>query len=75
MIELTRFNGQKFLLNEDLIKTIEALPDSTIKTVNGKTYVAAEKVDEIIVRIIAFRNACGGIHRLSPAVTQQLGAH
>ncbi len=61
MIELTRFNGTVFFLNSDLIETLEALPDTTIRTVNGKTYVAREKLPEVLERIVAFRISCGGL--------------
>ena len=64
MIELTRFNGSLFILNADLIETIEALPDTTIKTVNGKTYVAKDPVSAVLDKIIAFRTACGGLPRV-----------
>lgn len=64
MIELTRFNGTQFILNADLIETIEALPDTTIRTVNGKTYVAKNAVPEVVAKIIAFRKDCGGLPRV-----------
>lgn len=47
MIELTRFNGQPFLLNPFLIEQIEALPDTTITLTTGKKLVVKEDVDQV----------------------------
>ncbi|NLK86679.1 MAG: flagellar FlbD family protein [Clostridiaceae bacterium] len=58
MIKLTRLNGSVYVLNSDLIETVEATPDTVISTVDGKKYVCKEPVDEVINRIIEFR---GGI--------------
>ena len=59
MITLTRFNGSNFVLNMDLIETIEATPDTVITLVTGRKYVVKESVDEIIGRILDFRRQSG----------------
>lgn len=59
MIELTRLNGSVFVLNADLIETIEATPDTVISLVTGKKYVVREKVAEVIDRIVEFRKRTG----------------
>ncbi|WP_438316713.1 flagellar FlbD family protein [Candidatus Caldatribacterium sp. SIUC1] len=59
MIALTRLNGSVFVLNADLIETIEATPDTVISLVTGKKYVVREKVEEVIDRIVAFRRKTG----------------
>lgn len=59
MIELTRLNGSVFVLNADLIETIEATPDTVISLVTGKKYVVKEKVSEVIDRIVEFRKKTG----------------
>lgn len=59
MIELTRLNGSVFVLNADLIETIEATPDTVISLVTGKKYVVREKVAEVIDRIVEFRRKTG----------------
>ncbi|MCX7841523.1 MAG: flagellar FlbD family protein [Clostridia bacterium] len=55
MIVLTRLNGTNFVLNCELIETIEATPDSVISTINGKKYVASETVEEIIKKVIEYK--------------------
>ncbi|HXL01981.1 MAG TPA: flagellar FlbD family protein [Candidatus Atribacteria bacterium] len=59
MITLTRFNGSSFVLNMDLIETIEATPDTIITLVTGRKYVVKESVDEIIGKILDFRRQSG----------------
>ena len=59
MITLTRFNGSSFVLNMDLIETIEATPDTVITLVTGRKYVVRESVDEIVKKILDFRRQSG----------------
>ncbi len=58
MIKLTRLNGSVYVLNSDLIETVEQTPDTVITTVNTKKYVCRESVDDVIAKIIEFK---GGI--------------
>ncbi|MDF1809902.1 MAG: flagellar FlbD family protein [Phycisphaerales bacterium] len=54
MISVTRLNGQKFVLNAELIRTIEESPDTIITLISGEHLVVAESSDEIIRRVIDF---------------------
>ncbi|WP_240375316.1 flagellar FlbD family protein [Bacillus piscicola] len=47
MIELTKLNGQVFLLSAPLIEQVEALPDTTITLINGKKMVVKESKQEV----------------------------
>ncbi len=47
MITLTRLNGRVLVVNAELIKMIEATPDTIITFVNGDTVVVLEPVDEV----------------------------
>ena len=42
MIELTRLNKKKFILNSELIETIESTPDTVITLRNGKLCIVQE---------------------------------
>lgn len=55
MIVLTRHNDTHFALNDDLIETIEECPDTTIKLTNGKIYIVAESLAEVLDKIIEVR--------------------
>ncbi|MBR6336696.1 MAG: flagellar FlbD family protein [Ruminococcus sp.] len=58
MIVLTRQNDTQFALNDDLIETIEECPDTTIKLTNGKIYIVAESMAEVIDKIVEHRRQC-----------------
>ncbi len=57
MIEVTRLNGEAFVLNSDLIETVESRPDTVIFLVNGRRYVVRESVGEVVSRVTAFRRS------------------
>jgi flagellar protein FlbD len=59
MIELTALSGKKFWLNPHQIETMEAKPDTTLGLVYGKTIVVAEKPEEVVARIVAYRRSLG----------------
>ena len=56
MIELHRIHGNgTFLVNPDLIETIEACPDTIVTLVNKHRYVVEDTVSDVIERIVEFR--------------------
>ncbi len=57
MIQLTRLNGKRFVLNAELIRTIEERPDTTVTLVNGDTVIVKEKMDEVVRRAIEYSRA------------------
>jgi len=56
MIELTRFDGSNFVINCELIETIEETPDTVIATTSGKKYIVKESIDEIIEKVIKYKS-------------------
>lgn len=58
MIQVTRLNNTSFVMNAELIETIEATPDTVITLTTERKYVVRESVDEIIKRVIEFKQAC-----------------
>ena len=54
MIPVTRLNNQKFVLNADLIRTIEENPDTVITLITGEHLVVLETSQEIIRRVIEY---------------------
>lgn len=59
MIEVHRLNGELFLLNSDMIETVEVTPDSVVRLFNGHRYVVREGLQEICDKIVAFRRLAG----------------
>ena len=55
MIELTKLNGSRLVINSDLIEFVEALPDSLITLTTGKKIMVQEKIPEIISAVVTFR--------------------
>ncbi|WP_286847904.1 MULTISPECIES: flagellar FlbD family protein [Aminobacterium] len=56
MIPLTRFNGEQFILNGDLIETVETTPDTVIKLINNHRYVVRESVEDVVELVVAYRS-------------------
>lgn len=55
MIEVTRINDRKLIINCDLIEFIEATPDTLITLTTGKQIIVKEDVAMIIDAIIAYK--------------------
>jgi flagellar protein FlbD len=55
MIELTRLNGTPMVLNSDLIKTVEASPDTMLTLIHGEKLIVRETVNELTERVLAYR--------------------
>ena len=55
MVQLTRLNNSALLVNSDLIKFVEQAPDTVITLVNGEKILVREKSDEVVRRIVSFR--------------------
>lgn len=56
MICVTRLNESIFYINPDLIEFIEETPNTVISFSTGRKVVVKEPVDEIIGRIISYKN-------------------
>lgn len=55
MISLTRLSGSVFALNADLIERIDSTPDTVITLVDGKKYVVAEPLRDVMSSILRNR--------------------
>ncbi len=55
VIELTKLNDTPFVLNAELIETMEATPDTVISMVTGRKYIVRESVDEIRRKTIEYK--------------------
>ncbi|WP_352419606.1 flagellar FlbD family protein [Proteiniborus sp.] len=57
MIRVSRLNNTEFVLNCELIEYIEETPDTVITLTTGKKVVVKESAEEIIKKIIEFKNS------------------
>ena len=55
MLEVTRLNGQKIVINCDLIEYIDANPDTTITLTTANKFVVKEGIEEVVDKIVKSR--------------------
>ena len=60
MIKLTKFNSKtnkkgEFVLNAEIIETIEQTPDTVITLTTGTKYVVKESCQELVDRIVEYK--------------------
>lgn len=55
MIQLTRLNNSTITVNSDQIKFVEQSPDTVITLLNGEKILVRESVEQILERVIQFR--------------------
>ncbi len=60
MITVTRLDERVVVLNADLIKMLEATPDTIITLVNGDMVIVRETVDEVVRRAIDYQRQVRG---------------
>ncbi len=57
MIRLTRLGGEALILNADLIRYVEAVPDTLITLTAGERLVVRESMDEVLRRTVRYQQA------------------
>jgi flagellar protein FlbD len=60
MILLTKLNDTEFILNDDLIETIEETPDTTIRLTSKNYIIVKEPMMEVVAKVIEFRKQTNG---------------
>ena len=55
MIEVTKLNDMKLLVNAELIETVEETPDTVISFVTGKKIIVKESRQEVKNLVILYR--------------------
>ena len=73
MIELTRLNGHTFVVNSDLIKLAESIPDTTLTLVTGEKIVVLETCAEVITRTMHYRSNV--LRNAWPSADAAISAH
>lgn len=63
MITVTRFTGKRFVLNAELIRTVESNPDTVITLTSGEHIVVKETTEEIVRKVIDYGRS---LRRLMP---------
>lgn len=55
MIKVTTLDRRELVLNAELIERVESVPETVITLTNGKKVLVTQTVDEIIDRVVAYR--------------------
>lgn len=55
MIKLTRLDGEVFVLNAELIRYVEARPDTFVTLTSGERLVVRETMDEVMELAIRYQ--------------------
>lgn len=55
MIEVTRINGKKIIINAEKIETVEATPDTVITLENGKKFIVKEGCQEVKNLVLSYK--------------------
>ena len=64
MIKVTRLKSQEeFVLNAELIETIEETPDTVITLTSGRKLIVEESMDQVVRKIMDYRRAIIGTFR------------
>ncbi len=54
MIVLTRLNGKSFVVNAEMVRSIEENPDTTITLINGDHLLVQESMEEVVERAVEY---------------------
>jgi len=60
MIKLTRFDGSEFAVNAELVKFVEATPDTIVTLTSDQKILVLESVDEVIAKVMEYKQRVGG---------------
>jgi len=55
VLKVNRLNGKEFVVNGELIMYIEETPDTVITLTTGQKIVVQESVDEVINKVIEYK--------------------
>ncbi len=64
MITLKKFQSkEEFVLNAELIETVEQTPDTVVTLINGKKIIVEENSKEIVKKVMEYRRELGKFSR------------
>lgn len=61
MISLSRLDGTKIIVNAELIKFVEELPDTVLTLRDGTRVMVNENANEVVERAIVYGRSLRGI--------------
>ena len=55
MINLTKLNNSRIVVNSDLIEFVEALPDTIVTLTTGKKIMVKESVEDVVNKVVEYK--------------------
>ncbi len=55
MINVTKLNGSKLMINADLVELIESTPDTLLSLTTGRKVMVKEDLESVVQMIIDYR--------------------
>lgn len=57
MIQVTKLNGDKMVVNADHLELVEAHPDTTLVLANERRIVVRDSVAEIVAKVVEYQRS------------------
>jgi len=57
MIKVTNLSGEQFLLNAELVRYVEARPDTFITLLQGERVVVRESMDDVLRLVLEYQRS------------------
>jgi flagellar protein FlbD len=54
VIQLTRLNGEAFILNAELIQYVESRPDTYVTLTTSDRFIVRESMEEVVRRAVEY---------------------
>ena len=54
MIQVTRLDHRRMIVNADLIKYVESTPDTIVTLTSGEKFLVLETPEEVVNRVVEF---------------------
>jgi flagellar protein FlbD len=64
MIDVTRLNGKRFVINAWHIEQMESTPDTVISLSSGRKFIVKEPVEEVISMVKQFYRETSPLHAI-----------
>ncbi|NTV51403.1 MAG: flagellar FlbD family protein [Candidatus Firestonebacteria bacterium] len=71
MVELTKLNGDKMVINEAWIELMDAVPDTTITLNSGNKVVVLEKMEIVMEKILRWQAGLRGASQPRPKAVRR----
>ena len=60
MITVTRLDKRVVVINADMIKMLEATPDTIVTLVNGETFMVQDSVEDVVRKAVEYQRQVRG---------------